>query len=153
MWRTEAFSNLPLRPLCDMHARNIKNTIQAILFCLAIAASGVAVPLHAHVAKPTKAQRKAAGFWRVQEPHQTGSVQWVAIYVGDSPGTMSARWPTGLGCQYEPAEMHGNKITTVRPNVPAVIELNGSKNATLTLGESTILHLRKTSASTSFACE
>ncbi|HTS08173.1 MAG TPA: hypothetical protein VMP68_21560 [Candidatus Eisenbacteria bacterium] len=103
-----------------------------------------------HKIKPTKQQRQAVGFWRV-DPPQNGTVRWLVILVGDSPETMTVRWPTGIACQDDPAEIHGNKIT-IGGHFPAVLELNGSREATLTTGGST-LHLRKTKESTNFVCE
>jgi len=98
----------------------------------------------------TKQQHQAVGFWRV-DPPQIGTVRWLVILLGESPETMIVRWPTGIGCQDEPAEIHGSKIT-IGGHFPAVLELNGSKEAILTTGGST-LHLRKTKESTNFVCE
>lgn len=98
----------------------------------------------------TKRQRQAAGFWRVESP-QNASVRWLAIYLGDSPETMIVRWPTGVGCQSEPADIHGS-IVKVGGHFPAVIELNGSKQARLIQGQ-VIVHLKKTNESTNFLCE
>jgi hypothetical protein len=100
--------------------------------------------------KHTKQQRQAAGFWRA-DPLKSGGVPWLVIPLGDSPETMIVRWPTGIACQDDPAEIHGNKIT-IGGHFPAVLELNGSNEATLTNGGST-LHLRKTKESTNFVCE
>lgn len=100
--------------------------------------------------KYTKQQRRAAGFWRV-DPPQNGAVQWLAIYLGDSAETMIVRWPTGLGCQDEAAQIQGNRIS-IRDHFPAVIDLHGSDAAELAY-EQMKLHLRKTRESTNFVCE
>ena len=60
-----------------------------------------------HKVKHTRQQRQAVGFWRV-DPPQNGSVRWLVIFLGDSPETMTVRWPTGIACQDDPAEIHGN---------------------------------------------
>ena len=106
-------------------------------------------------AKYTKYQYRAAGFWRVVEtPPQGVSVKWLVIGLGDSPSTMTVRWPTGLGCQNEEAEIRGETISTVGGNLRAVIQIRGPKKATLSMGEDQIvLHLRKTKEATNFVCE
>lgn len=105
--------------------------------------------------KYSKYQRKAAGFWRVTEtPPQGVSVKWLVIGLGDSQNTLTVRWPTGVGCQTEAAEIQGDTITVVGGNFPAVIQIRGRKTATLSMsGGQTILHLRKTQESVSFVCE
>jgi hypothetical protein len=107
----------------------------------------------AHV-KYTKHQRQAAGFWKVTEPHQGANVEWLVIRLGDSKDTMGVRWPTGLGCQDESAEIRGATITVVGNNFPAVIQILGPKTATLSMfGGKTILHMIKTRHATDFGCE
>jgi alkylation response protein AidB-like acyl-CoA dehydrogenase len=103
----------------------------------------------------TKAQSKAAGFWRVTgTPPQGVSVKWLVIGLGDSRTTMTVRWPNGLGCQTEAAEIQGDTITIVGGHLPAVIQIRGSKNATLSMsGGQIVLHLRKTNEPSSFLCE
>ena len=67
---------------------------------------------------------------------------------------MSVRWPTGLGCQTEGTEIRGTTITVVGGNFPAVIQILGSKTATLSMfGGKTIVHMKKTKHATHFGCE
>ncbi len=103
-----------------------------------------------HRIKTTKQQHQAAGFWRAN-PRQTGAVPWLAIYVGESPEKMVVRWPTGIACEDEPAEMHGN-VLEIGGHFPGVFQLDGPKHATLTQGQVT-LQMRKTKESTNFVCE
>lgn len=100
--------------------------------------------------KPTKQQHQAAGFWRA-DPRQTGSLPWLAIYLGDSLGKMIVRWPTSIACQDEPAEMRGS-IMEIGGHFPARFQLDGPKDATFAQGQVT-LHMRKTKESTNFVCE
>jgi hypothetical protein len=123
-----------------------------IMLCAVPAFSQNAADQPQHV-KYTNYQRKAAGFWRVTEPRAEAKVAWLAIYLGDSQDNMIVRWPTGLGCQNESAEINAGTIT-VGGNFPAVIQVHGPKSATLSMfGGQTVLHLRKTKEKTDFLCE
>ena len=96
------------------------------IFCIAIIlCASSALPESRHVTY-TKYQREAAGFWRVTETHQGANVKWLVIGLGDSANTMTVRWPTGTGCQTEPAEIQANKITVVE-HFPAVIQIQRAK--------------------------
>lgn len=102
----------------------------------------------------TKYQLEAAGFWRVTELHTGGNVQWLVIGLGDSRNTMTVRWPTGLGCQIESADIRGGTITVVGDHFPAVIRISGRQTATLSMfGGRTVLHMKKTKEATEFVCE
>jgi hypothetical protein len=109
---------------------------------------------HSEHIKYTKFQRQAAGFWRVTEAPQGANVKWLVIGLADSPNTMTVRWPTGLGCSTESAEIHADTITVVGDHFPAVIQIRGSKTATLSMfGGQITLHIRKTKEATDFLCE
>ena len=110
---------------------------------------------HAVPVKYTKHQRQAVGLWRVVEPPAPGwSVRWLAIYLGDSQNTMMVRWPTGLGCQYESAEMRDKILRIVGVRFPATIQFTGPKSATLSMvGRDSVRRLRKTKEPTDFLCE
>jgi hypothetical protein len=103
----------------------------------------------------TKYQRRAAGFWRVIETPPPGvSVKWLVIGLGQSATRMTLRWPDGLGCQNEDAEILGDTITATDGGLRAAIQIRGPDEATLRIdGVQTILHLRKTKEATNFACE
>lgn len=104
--------------------------------------------------KYTKYQLVAAGFWRVTALHTGGNVQWLVIGLGDSGNTMTVRWPTGLGCQIESADIRGDTITVAGDHFPAVIKISGRKTATLSMfGGQTILPMTKTKEATEFGCE
>jgi hypothetical protein len=88
------------------------------------------------------------------EPPQGANVAWLVIGLGDSRDTMTVRWPTGLGCQTEGAQMHAGAITVVGGHFPAVIYIHDSKTATLSMFDGqTILHMKKTKEATDFLCE
>jgi len=109
---------------------------------------------HSEHVKYTKYQREAAGFWRVTGAPQSANVKWLVIGLGDSPSTMTVRWPTGLGCSTESAEIHADRITVVGDHFPAVIQIQGPKSATLSMfSGQIILHIRKTKEATDFLCE
>jgi len=102
----------------------------------------------------TRYQRNAAGFWRVTETDEVRKIAWLVIYLGDSPNTMKVRWPTGLGCQAESAEIKENTITVVGRNFPAVIQIQGPKTATVSMsGGQVVFHMKKTNERTDFLCE
>ena len=124
----------------------------AITLCAVSAFSQTGADQPRHV-KYSRYQQKAAGLWRVTGSPHGAKVEWLAIYLGDSRDNMVVRWPTGLGCQNEPAEIRANTIT-VDGNFPAVIQIHDSKSATLTTsGGQAILHLKKTKEQTNFLCE
>lgn len=108
---------------------------------------------HPRHVKYTKYQREATGFWRVTETDEAKKMTWLVIYLGDSPETMTVRWPTGLGCQNEPAEIKKDTIT-VMGHLPAVIQIQGSKTARVSMfGGQVVFHMRKTNERTDFLCE
>src|SRR5271165_5526901 len=82
---------------------------------------------HPRNVKYSKYQRAPAGYWRVTEADQAAKLAWLVPYLRDSPNTMAVRWPTGLGCQNEPAEIKKDTITVVGRNFPGVIHIQGSK--------------------------
>jgi hypothetical protein len=104
---------------------------------------------------PTKYQREAIGFWRVTETPPRGvSVKWLAIGLGDSQTAMTVRWPNGLGCQMEDAEIRADTITVLGGRLAAVIHIRGPKIATVSMsGGQIIFHMRKTKEPTNLICE
>ena len=62
---------------------------------------------------------------------------------------MTVRWPTGLGCQIESADIRGGTFTVVGDHFPATIKISGRKTATLSMfGGRTVLHMKKTKEAT-----
>lgn len=109
---------------------------------------------HPRRVKYTKYQRAAAGFWRVTETDQAAKMAWLVLYLGESPDTMSVRWPTGLGCQSELAEIKKGTITVVGGNLPAVIQIQGPRTAEVSMfGGQVVFHMKKTKERTDFLCE
>jgi hypothetical protein len=109
---------------------------------------------HPQHVKYTKYQREAAGFWRVTESSGTAQIAWLAIYLGESRNTMAVRWPTGMGCQNESAEIKKGTITVVGRNFPAVIQIQGPKTAQVSMfGGQVVIHMKKTKEQTDFLCQ
>jgi hypothetical protein len=134
-------------------AQRMLGTLLAIMMLLAFTGFAQNNADNKPHVKYTKYQRQAIGFWRATPGPQTARVSWLVIGLGDSRDSVTVRWPTGLGCQTDPAEIQGNTIT-VQGGFPAVIQIHGSKTATVSMfGSQTILQMKKTKEATNFLCE
>ena len=130
---------------------------KSVLICLLLCASPVLSQDdsgHPQHVKYTKYQREAAGFWRVTEADRAAKLPWLVLYLGDSPDTMSVRWSTGIGCQFESAAIKKDTITVEGSNFPAVIHIQGPKTAEVSMFDGqTVFHMKKTKERTDFLCE